>query len=139
MVIDDIETLLESAAEAVGVHKDEILGTSRKTAPSFARQIVMALWSEGHSLEASARVVNRSTHSLVIYARQRIFSRMQSNNATRERVRSVVEIYRQKKARPSQYVHLNFFAELSGFLSPLNPHTETGNTNVESIRAEIKP
>ena len=139
MVIDDIETLLDSAAEVCGVHRSLILSSSRHTAPSFARQIVMALWSEEHSLESAARMVNRTSHSLVIYARQRIFSRMQSNSATRERVQAVVENYRQKKTRPSQYIHLNFFAELTGFLSPLNPHTETRNTNAESIHPESKP
>jgi hypothetical protein len=65
---------------------------------------------------------------LAIYARQRIFSKIQGNSAVRQRLESVISLYRQKKARPSQYLNVNFFAEMTGILSPLNPQTETSST-----------
>ena len=129
MVIDDIETLIDSTAEALGIHRSLITGPSRHSTPSFGRQIVMALWSEDHSLQEAAEVVNRTSHSLAIYARQRIFSKIQGNSSVRQRLESVISIYRQKKARPSQYLSIQFFAELHGILSPLNPQTETSSTH----------
>lgn len=128
MVIDDLETLIDSAALAVGVSRESIMSNARHAGPSLARQIVMAIWSEDHSLQASAEVVNRTSHSLANYARQRIFDGMHGQTGVRERVKATLEIYRQKKARPSQYVGIKFFAELIGIESPMNPQTTTDNT-----------
>lgn len=128
MVVDDLQTLLDSTAEALGVDRATITSASRLATPSLARQIVMALWSEGHSLQESAEAVNRTSHSLANYARQRIFDGMHGQAGVRQKVKATLEIYRQKKARPSQYLGINFFAELHGILSPLNPQTITDNT-----------
>ena len=129
MIIDDLDTLLDAASEALGVRREDILGDTRLQMPSLARQIVMALWSEGHSLQESAAAVGRTSHSLAVYARRRIFDGLHSKNKLRQRVKGVLELYREKKARPSQLVLLPFLAILTGFPSTLNPRTETTNTN----------
>lgn len=126
LIIDDFDVLLESTAQVLGIEKHLILGPSRHALPSHGRQIVMALWSEHHSLIDSARVVGRISHGVAMYARQRIFSRSYGGDGSvRQQVADVINLYRQKKARPSQYLNINFFAELHGILSPLNPQTET--------------
>jgi hypothetical protein len=129
MRVDDAAILIDSAALAVGVDRATIMSGSRLKRPSLARQIVIALWSEDHSLQDSVAIVGRTSHSLGHYSRQRIFAGIHGETGIKEKVRQTLAIYSQKKARPSQYLGISFFAELHGIDSPLNPQSETSNTN----------
>ena len=121
MIIDNLDALLDATSEALSVSVDAITGSSRQKMPSLARQIVMALWSEGHSLQEAADVVNRKSHTLVYYARLRMFEGEQNQN----RLQKVLEIY-EKKARTEQK-EAQFLVTLAGVESPFNPLTETTN------------
>ena len=93
MLIDNAPALIRAAAEVMGVSPESVTGKRKTFAESLARQIVMTLWAESHSLQDSCRIVNRHHHTAAFYARQKIHSRLQYCENTRERVRKILQKY----------------------------------------------
>lgn len=93
MLIDNAPALIRAAADVMGVTPEAVIGTRKTFAESLARQIVMTLWSESHSLQASAEIVNRHHHTSAFYARRKIHERIFYCETTRERLEKVLQKY----------------------------------------------
>jgi len=95
MVIDDSSALIQAAAEVMGTTPEEITGREKTAAVAFARQVVMALWCESHSLQKSCELVGRHHHTSSVYARRTIHEKLQYCPATRERMMKILARYRE--------------------------------------------
>jgi len=93
MLIDNAPALIRAAAEVMGVSPESVTGKRKTFAESLARQIVMTLWAEGHSLQASSEIVNRHHHTAAFYARQKIHERIRYCESTRERLTKILKKY----------------------------------------------
>lgn len=93
MLIDDEKALIQAVSEVMQVSPERILGRRKTYAEALARQIVMCLWSESHSLQHSCEIVNRTHHTAAYYARRAIHERLQHCEATRQRVKKVLQKY----------------------------------------------
>ena len=93
MLIDNAPALLRAAADVMVIPVESITGKRKTFAEALARQIVMTLWAESHSLQASCEIVGRIHHTSAVYARQKIHSRLQHCENTRERVRKILQKY----------------------------------------------
>ena len=93
MLIDNAPALLAAAAEVMGITPEAITGKRKTFAEALARQIVMTLWAESHSLQSACEIVGRIHHTSAVYARVKILSRLQYCENTRERVRKVMQKY----------------------------------------------
>jgi chromosomal replication initiation ATPase DnaA len=95
MLIDNKLALLEATAEVMGTTPEAIIGNRKTFAEALARQIVMTLWAEGHSLQASCEIVGRTHHTAAFYARRKIHERLQYCEHTRERMKIILQKYSQ--------------------------------------------
>jgi len=95
MLINCQKTLLQSAADVLGVTPEDILGKRKRFTEALARQIVMTLWSESHSLQDSAEIVNRTHHTAAFYARRKIYERLHYCENSKEQMRAILEKYSQ--------------------------------------------
>jgi chromosomal replication initiation ATPase DnaA len=93
MLIDNARALIRAAAEVMAVTPESVTGTRKTFAESLARQIVMTLWAEAHSLQASAEIVNRCHHTAAFYARRKIHERIGYCKKTTERLGKVLQKY----------------------------------------------
>jgi chromosomal replication initiation ATPase DnaA len=93
MLIDNAPALLRAAADVMVVPVESITGKRKTYAESLARQIVMTLWSESHSLQASCEIVGRHHHTSAFYARRKIYERLGYCEATRQRLAKVLKKY----------------------------------------------
>jgi chromosomal replication initiation ATPase DnaA len=93
MLIDNAPALIRAAADVMGVTPDDVTGKRKTLAESLARQFVMTLWAESHSLQASCQIVNRHHHTAAFYARQKIHERIGYCESTRERLAKVLQKY----------------------------------------------
>lgn len=93
MLIDNAPALLSAAAEVMNITPDGITGKRKTFAEALARQIVMTLWAESHSLQSACEIVGRIHHTSAVYARGKILSKLQYCENTRERVRKVMQKY----------------------------------------------
>lgn len=93
MLIDNAPALIRAAADVMGVTPEDVTGKRKTYAASLARQIVMTLWAESHSLQASCEIVNRHHHTAALYARQKIHERISYCEATRERLAKTLQKY----------------------------------------------
>jgi chromosomal replication initiation ATPase DnaA len=93
MLIDNAPALLRAAADVMVVPVESITGKRKTFAEALARQIVMTLWAESHSLQSACEVVGRTHHTSAVYARAKILSQIQYCEHTRERVRKVMQKY----------------------------------------------
>jgi chromosomal replication initiation ATPase DnaA len=93
MLIDDDKALIQATSEVMGVTPEAITGRRKRYAESLARQIVMALWSDSHSLQHSCEIVGRTHHTAAYYARRAIHERLQYCESTKERVRKILQKY----------------------------------------------
>jgi len=93
MLIDNKQALLQATAEVMGTTPEAIIGNRKTFAEALARQIVMTLWAEGHSLQASCEIVGRTHHTAAFYARRKIHERLQYCNATRARLELILQKY----------------------------------------------
>jgi chromosomal replication initiation ATPase DnaA len=93
MLVDDEKALITAAAIVMGVTPEAITGRRKRYAESLARQIVMAIWSDSHSLQHSCEIVGRTHHTAAYYARRAIHERLQYCEATKERVRKILQKY----------------------------------------------
>jgi chromosomal replication initiation ATPase DnaA len=93
MLIDNAPALLRAAAEVMNITPDDITGKRKTFAEALARQIVMTLWAESHSLQSACEIVGRIHHTSAVYARGKILSKLQYCENTRERVRKVMQKY----------------------------------------------
>lgn len=93
MLIDNAPALLSAAAEVMGVSVDDIMGHRKTFSVALARQIVMTLWAENHSMQSACEIVGRTHHTSAVYARIKTLSRIQYCEATRERLRKIGKKY----------------------------------------------
>jgi len=93
MLIDNKLALLAATAQVMGTTPEAIIGKRKTFAEALARQIVMTLWAEGHSLQASCEIVGRTHHTAAFYARRKIHERLQYCEATRERMKMILKKY----------------------------------------------
>ena len=93
MLIDCKKTLLQSAADVLGVTPEDILGKRKRFTEALARQIVMTLWSESHSLQDSAEIVNRTHHTAAFYARKKTYERLHYCEKSKERMHKILQRY----------------------------------------------
>jgi chromosomal replication initiation ATPase DnaA len=93
MLIDNAPALIHAAADVMNITPDDITGKRKTFAEALARQIVMTLWAESHSLQSSCEIVGRIHHTSAVYARAKILSQLQYCENTRERVRKVMQKY----------------------------------------------
>ena len=93
MLIDHAPALIAAAADVMGISPESITGKRKTFAEALARQIVMTLWSESHSLQSACEVVGRIHHTSAVYARTKILSQLQYCENTRERVRKILQKY----------------------------------------------
>jgi chromosomal replication initiation ATPase DnaA len=93
MLIDNPTALIHAAADVMGVLPDDVTGKRKTFAESLARQIVMTLWAENHSLQSSCEIVGREHHTSAFYARRKIHERLGYCEATRERLAKVMQKY----------------------------------------------
>jgi chromosomal replication initiation ATPase DnaA len=93
MLIDNKIALLAAAAEIMKTTPEAIMGKRKTFAEALARQIVMTLWAEGHSLQASCGIVGRTHHTAAFYARRKIYERLQYCEVTRERIKMILKKY----------------------------------------------
>jgi chromosomal replication initiation ATPase DnaA len=93
MLIDNAPALLRAAADVMGITVDAITGKRKTFAVALARQIVMTLWAESHSLQSSCEIVGRIHHTSAVYSRKKIFSQLQYCETTRVRVRKIMQKY----------------------------------------------
>jgi chromosomal replication initiation ATPase DnaA len=78
-MIVDFDLLVREAADVFGVTPEDILGPKRTKHVSMARHVVMACWSDYHPYQDTANRCNRTCHSTVIWARQRILNQAEMN------------------------------------------------------------
>jgi chromosomal replication initiation ATPase DnaA len=69
MLIDNAPALIHAAADVMNITPDDITGKRKTFAEALARQIVMTLWAESHSLQSSCEIVGRIHHTSAVYAR----------------------------------------------------------------------
>jgi hypothetical protein len=93
MLIDNAPALLRAAADVMVIPVDAITGKRKTFAEALARQIVMTLWAESHSLQSACEIVGRIHHTSAVYARTKILSQLQYCERTRERVRKILRKY----------------------------------------------
>jgi chromosomal replication initiation ATPase DnaA len=93
MLIDNAPALISAAAEVMNITTDDITGKRKTFAEALARQIVMTLWAESHSLQSACEIVGRIHHTSAVYARGKILSQLQYCENTRERVRKIMQKY----------------------------------------------
>jgi len=93
MLIDNAPALIGAAADVMGITPEAIIGKRKTHAEALARQIVMTLWSESHSLQASCEIVGRHHHTSAVYARRKIHERLGYCEATRQRLAKVLKKY----------------------------------------------
>jgi len=93
MLIDNAPALIQATADVMSIPVEAITGKRKTFAEALARQIVMTLWAESHSLQASCEIVGRIHHTSAVYARQKIHSRLQHCENTRERIRKILQKY----------------------------------------------
>ena len=93
MLIDNAPALIRAVADVMGVTPEAVTGRRKNFAESLARQIVMTLWAESHSLQDSCRIVNRHHHTAAFYARPKIHERIRYCEATRERLTKILKKY----------------------------------------------
>ena len=93
MLIDNAPALLSAAAEVMGISAEDITGKRKTFAEALARQIVMTLWAESHSLQSACEIAGRIHHTSAVYARAKILSRLPYCENTRERVRKILQKY----------------------------------------------
>jgi chromosomal replication initiation ATPase DnaA len=93
MLIDNAPALLRAAADVMVIPVEAITGKRKTFAEALARQIVMTLWAESHSLQSACEIVGRVHHTSAVYARAKILSQLQYCENTRERVRKVMRKY----------------------------------------------
>jgi chromosomal replication initiation ATPase DnaA len=73
-MIVDFDLLVRETAGVFGVSADDILGPKRTKLASLARHVVMACWADHHPYQDTADRCNRTCHSTVIWARQRVLN-----------------------------------------------------------------
>ena len=73
-MIVDFDLLVRETADVFGVSTEDILGPKRTKLASMARHVVMACWADHHPYQDAANRCNRTCHSTVIWARQRILN-----------------------------------------------------------------
>ena len=95
MLIDNKIALLEATAQVMGTTPEAIVGKRKTFSEALARQIVMTLWAEGHSLQASCEIAGRTHHTAAFYARRKIHERLQYCEPTRERMKTILQKYSQ--------------------------------------------
>ena len=93
MLIDNAPALLRAAADVMVVPVESITGKRKTQAEALARQIVMTLWAESHSLQSACEIVGRHHHTTAVYARQKIHERLGYCEATRQRLAKVLKKY----------------------------------------------
>jgi chromosomal replication initiation ATPase DnaA len=95
MLIDNKSALIQSVADVIGVKPEAITGKRKRLAEALARQIVMTLWSEAHSLQDSAEIVNRSHHTAAFYARKKTYEKLHYCEKSKEQMRKILQRYSQ--------------------------------------------
>ena len=93
MLIDNAPALIHAAADVMSITPEAITGKRKTFAEALARQIVMTLWAESHSLQSACEIVGRIHHTSAVYARAKILSQLQYCENTRERVRKIMQKY----------------------------------------------
>jgi chromosomal replication initiation ATPase DnaA len=93
MLIDNAPALLRAAADVMVIPVEAITGKRKTQAEALARQIVMTLWAESHSLQSACEIVGRHHHTTAVYARQKIHERLGYCEATRQRLAKVLKKY----------------------------------------------
>jgi chromosomal replication initiation ATPase DnaA len=93
MFINDSAALLSAAADIMQTTPEAIKGARKTFTESLARQIVMTLWAESHTLQEACGIVGRTHHTSAVYARRKIHSRLQYCEATRARISGIIERY----------------------------------------------
>lgn len=93
MLIDNKIALIQSVADVLGVKPEAITGKRKRFAEALARQIVMTLWSEAHSLQDSAEIVNRTHHTAAFYARKKTYERLHYCKKSKERMHKILQRY----------------------------------------------
>jgi chromosomal replication initiation ATPase DnaA len=73
-MIVDFDLLVRETAGVFGVSAEDILGPKRTKLASMARHVVMACWADHHPYQDTANRCNRTCHSTVIWARQRVLN-----------------------------------------------------------------
>ena len=95
MLIDNKSALIQSVADVIGVKPEAITGKRKRYSEALARQLVMTLWSEAHSLQDSAEIVNRSHHTAAFYARKKTYEKLHYCEKSKEQMRKVLQRYSQ--------------------------------------------
>ena len=93
MLIDNKSALIQSVADVLGVKPEAIAGKRKRFSEALARQIVMTLWSEAHSLQDSAEIVNRTHHTAAFYARKKTYERLHYCEKSKERMHKILQRY----------------------------------------------
>ena len=93
MLIDNKIALIRSVADVLGVKPEAIAGKRKRFSEALARQIVMTLWSEAHSLQDSAEIVNRTHHTAAFYARKKTYERLHYCEKSKERMHKILQRY----------------------------------------------
>ncbi len=93
MLIDNKIALMQSVADVLGVTPEAIAGKRKRFSEALARQIVMTLWSEAHSLQDSAEIVNRTHHTAAFYARKKTYERLHYCEKSKERMHKILQRY----------------------------------------------
>ena len=96
VLIDDKLALLQATAEVMGTTPEAIIGKRKTFAEALARQIVMTLWAEAHSLQESCEIIGRKHHTAAFYARRKIHERLQYCEKTREWLAMTMKKYADK-------------------------------------------
>jgi chromosomal replication initiation ATPase DnaA len=95
MLIDNKIALIQSVADVIGVKPEAITGKRKRYSEALARQLVMTLWSEAHSLQDSAEIVNRSHHTAAFYARKKTYEKLHYCENLKEQMRKILQRYSQ--------------------------------------------
>lgn len=93
MLVDNAPALIQAAAEVLGIEPDDITSHRRIKAEVMGRQMVMAIWSDNHSLQASSEIIGRTNHTVAHHARRVIYDKLQYCEATKERMRKILKRY----------------------------------------------
>lgn len=93
MLIDNKSALIQSVADVCGVKPEAITGKRKRLSEALARQIVMTLWSEAHSLQDSAEIVNRTHHTAAFYARKKTYEKLHYCEKSKEQMRKILQRY----------------------------------------------
>ena len=95
MLIDNKIALIQSVADVIGVKPEAITGKRKRLSEALARQLVMTLWSEAHSLQDSAEIVNRTHHTAAFYARKKTYEKLHYCEKSKEQMRKILQRYSQ--------------------------------------------